>query len=463
MDNKEKYVIFLFHRDLRLYDHRPLQSAIDMAKGTDAKVLPIFIFTPEQVSKAAPLRSLQSIACLIQSLKELGEDLKKLFNSELFIFYGKNGDVVADIVNSVNVIGLVETKDYTPYSIKREGEFKEICAPLGIDYLTVHDLYLLPPGSIRTSGGKGSVYQKFTPFYDVVKNMQINDALGLVNSGSGGGSSGSGGNSGSGGGGGGGVFSNKNVLHSCKYISTISSVNSIIFSKVSSSDMKMINNRKYKGGRAEGLELLNKIPVDYAVVRDLLYEETSGLSVHHHNGTISIRESYWKSEQIRKNGHPDMISFSRQLFWRDFYAHIMYYFKELYGVGPFEFQSEKKWFIMSQKKKDIYEKWCNGETGVALVDAGMRQLNNTGFMHNRVRLVCASWLVKDMGIHWRLGERYFAQKLLDYDFTQNMLNWAGVASKLPFGAAPFRRHDPERTASRLDPDNKYISYWLGVK
>jgi deoxyribodipyrimidine photo-lyase len=116
---------------------------------------------------------------------------------------------------------------------------------------------------------------------------------------------------------------------------------------------------------------------------------------------------------------------------------------------------------LSSEKKKIFRDWCNGETGVPLVDAAMRQLNISGFMHNRGRLVVASWLVKDMDIHWRLGERYFAEKLVDYDFTQNMCNWIWVASKLPFASAPFRRISAERTAEKLDPDNEYIDSWLG--
>ena len=117
--------------------------------------------------------------------------------------------------------------------------------------------------------------------------------------------------------------------------------------------------------------------------------------------------------------------------------------------------------LLGREKAAVLKAWKEGKTGVPLVDAGMRQMNETGFMHNRARLVVSSWLIKDQGIWWRHGERYFAERLLDYDFTQNMMNWCWVASVLPFSQAPFRRHDPERIAERLDPEGVYVRRWLG--
>ena len=136
------------------------------------------------------------------------------------------------------------------------------------------------------------------------------------------------------------------------------------------------------------------------------------------------------------------------------------FFEDLYGVGAYEFQTGAKYESLSAAKAKVLKAWKEGKTGVPLVDAAMRQMNETGFMHNRARLVAASWLVKDMGIWWRWGERYFAERLLDYDFSQNFGNWCWVASVLPFSQAPFRRHDPETTAERLDKDGIYVRHWL---
>ena len=132
---------------------------------------------------------------------------------------------------------------------------------------------------------------------------------------------------------------------------------------------------------------------------------------HNHFGTVSIREAFWATGQE---------AFRRQLYWRDFYGHIMAAFEELYHVGVWEFQAPTKW---RKGEKEIFTAWSKGQTGVELVDAGIREMLRTGFMHNRVRMVVASWLIKDKGVNWRWGERFFAQHLVDYDPAQNMMNW----------------------------------------
>ena len=452
---KEKYVIFIFHRDLRLHDHRPLQMACDRAKEIDGVVVPIFIFTPEQISSKSPIRSLMSCACLFQGLNELDDDLHTKMKSRLFCFYGKNKDVLENIrlkLVGVGVSGssggdiidsVFETKDYTPYAKLRENTYRKWCDEKFISFNSIDDLYLLAPGSIRT--GSGKVYQKLTPFYEKAVRMNIEEPLGYVKHGDRF------------------IESNKGRrIQSAHGYVKLSDMYDLVFKSIrGTDDMRNIENRQYKGGRSEGLVLLKNIPRDYEKIHDILAEKTSGLSVHHHYGTISIRESYHRAKELIHGGASGLHAFIRQLFWRDFYGHIMAFFEELYGVDAISFQKDTPRGELSSEKKKIFRDWCNGETGVPLVDAAMRQLNISGFMHNRARLVTASWLVKDMDIHWRLGERYFAEKLVDYDFTQNMCNWIWVASKLPFASAPFRRISAERTAEKLDPDNEYIDSWLG--
>jgi deoxyribodipyrimidine photo-lyase len=176
------------------------------------------------------------------------------------------------------------------------------------------------------------------------------------------------------------------------------------------------------------------------------------LSAHNHFGTLSIREVYARGKKL------GLTEFVRQLWWRDFYGHIMADFKTLYGVDAYEFQKMPA-REPSEKAKKAFRDWCEAKTGVPLVDAGMNQLLRTGYMHNRVRLVVASWLVKDMGVHWRLGERFFARHLVDYDPAQNMMNWIWVASVLPFAQAPFRRIDAYKTAEKFDADGEYVKKW----
>jgi deoxyribodipyrimidine photo-lyase len=132
-------------------------------------------------------------------------------------------------------------------------------------------------------------------------------------------------------------------------------------------------------------------------------------------------------------------------------------FEDLYGVTAYEFQKPTSW---RKGEQEVFEAWSKGQTGVPMIDAAMHQLLRTGFMHNRARMVVASWLIKDKGVHWRWGERFFAKHLVDYDPAQNMMNWIWIASVLPFASAPFRRHDPERYAERFDKTGAYREKWL---
>jgi len=177
------------------------------------------------------------------------------------------------------------------------------------------------------------------------------------------------------------------------------------------------------------------------------------LSAHNHYGTVSIREVYHAGKAI------GLTAFVRQLWWRDFYGHIMADFETLYKIHPYEFQKEPPRPLSTRQEEDL-KNWCLGTTGVPMVDAGIKELLTTGYMHNRVRLAVASWLVKDQKVHWRLGERFFAQHLVDYDATQNMMNWIWVASVLPFASAPFRKVDPYRTAEKFNAQGTYVKRWL---
>jgi deoxyribodipyrimidine photo-lyase len=139
----------------------------------------------------------------------------------------------------------------------------------------------------------------------------------------------------------------------------------------------------------------------------------------------------------------------------------MEYFEDLYHASPYEFEGAAHLRgHQTDKAKADFKTWSKGETGHPLVDAGIKQLLLSGYMHNRVRLVVASYLVKDLKVYWRWGERFFAKHLVDYDPAQNMMNWINVSSLAPFGMAPFRRHDPEASRKRLDPDDEYINTWL---
>lgn len=436
-------IIFLFHRDLRIVDHRGLRAAAAAAKAHNARVLPLFVFTPEQVSDKNKLRSLNSVQFMLASLAELETDIRA-DGGRLVFAYGDTAHILRGLHKHLpgGLKGIVETRDYTPYARQREAAIAALCAEIGAEHTLVDDSYLLAPGTVKT--GAGRTFQKFTPFYETVRRTQIPRPLpkiaampwfgrGLK---------------------GGGRATRRARRAATRHHTPFRFPGEIPLSVMTHRLVPSPNPHiAVKGGRSEGLALLRAIPRDYADIHDVPAKRTSMLSAHNHFGTVSIREVYHRGKAL------GLTAFVRQLWWRDFYGHIMADFETLYNIGPYEFQKNPPRPLSSQKREDL-KAWCEGTTGVPLVDAGIKELLTTGYMHNRVRLAVASWLVKDRGVHWRLGERFFAQHLVDYDATQNMMNWIWVASVLPFASAPFRKVDPYRTAEKFNAEGEYVGRWL---
>lgn len=192
---------------------------------------------------------------------------------------------------------------------------------------------------------------------------------------------------------------------------------------------------------------------EYSDRRDMLaVDATSGLSIDLKFGTISARDVVERCGEVAADTDP----FVRQLAWRDWWAHTLMESPELDRRPVREEYSAIEW-IDDQAEFDA---WCDGRTGVPVVDAGMRQLRETGCMHNRARMICASYLVKDLLVDWRLGERHFRRYLLDYDVSQNAGNWQWVAGTGPDAAPYFRIFNPVTQSRRFDPDGEYIRRWV---
>jgi deoxyribodipyrimidine photo-lyase len=419
------HILIVFHRDFRLSDHTALQyiesTLLNTYKG--AKVVPLFFFTPQQVSDQNKFRSLNSIQFMIESLMELNLALREK-GSRLVCLYGSNLECIQAIYQELkgDVAALVETKDYTPFAKQREGDFRKWSMVNNVEYACPEDIYLTNPGTITNQSGKP--FQKFTPFFEAARRKVVAKPTGEVSLP---------------------WFHRQTAFPKETHLTAMRK-------KLIPMENRLIHVR---GGRSEGLRLLASLPKKYDTERDIPSKPTSNLSAHNHYGTVSIREVYWSGKKAK------IEEFVRQLYWRDFYGQIMASFESLYGEEPFAFMKEPSagW----KTDKSILDKWKQGKTGHELVDAGMRQLNQSGYIHNRARLVCASWLAKEEKVHWRWGEQYFAQKLVDYDVTQNMMNWIWVSSVLPFASAPFRHLDPEVQAERFDPLRQYRATWLDKK
>lgn len=406
-----KRALFIFRRDLRLQDNRGLYSALRAAD----EVILCFIFSPEQIEQN-PYRSDRGLQFMIESLEDLENEIFR-HKGKLYIFYGKPEKIVEKCIEKLDVSGVFVNQDYTPYSIQRDKKIEAICKKYSVYFQADQDLLLHPIEETLKADGKP--YTIFTPFYrhaskfDVAEPEQIQDSR----------------------------FFNK----------------AIDFSAEKSIYKKIIQNRQrqVKGGREEGLKILKNLESFsmYASERDFPpLDKTTHLSPHLKFNTCSIREVY--NAIIKHFGSNSELI--RSLYWRDFYTLIAFHFPYV-----FERAFKSKFDNIHWKNdKSSFRLWCEGKTGFPIVDAGMRELNQTGFMHNRVRMITASFLVKDLHINWQWGEKYFAQHLIDYDPAVNNGNWQWSASTGCDAQPYFRIFNPWSQAKKFDPDCQYIKKWV---
>ena len=389
--------IFIFRRDLRLEDNTTLNSLISLG----LPILPIFIFNKNQInpSKNAYFSN-NCVQFMVESLEELP-----------ISYYDTDNDIkiLMKLNKEYNIKSIGFNKDYTPFAIKRDNTIKEWCDKNNIKLISEEDYTLYPIGSIKNNSNKP--YEVFTPFYNKCKLTTVKKPNTLK----------------------GNFIKLSNKLNINKYY-------------------KKNINIAVNGGRSKALLILDKIKKgdfrNYNKTRDVpSLEGTTRLSAYIKFGCISIREVYYcVSDAI-----------IRELIWREFYANITYSFPRVLNGNSFKEKYDKlKWSYDINK----FNKWCNGQTGFPIVDAGMRQLNETGWMHNRLRMITAMFLTKDLFIDWRLGEKYFASKLVDYDPSSNNGGWQWCSSTGTDSQPYFRIFNPWLQAKKYDKDCIYIKKWI---
>lgn len=399
---QHKNGLFIFRRDLRIDDNMALHYATHECEN----VYTCFIFTPEQVSKANPYKSDNAIQFMIESLEDLAADL----GGGLHTFYGKNAAIIKDLIVALDIDAVYFNRDYTPYAILRDDEISKICNKRKVKCAMYQDYYLYEPGTITSKSG--TIYKKFTPFYDMVIHMPVEAS----------------------------VSTKRSVLRSQK--------SKIIFSQIPLSGARRLLVNKnddvlVHGGRTEGIKRLahaKELSKTYAETRNTFATNTSLLSAYIKFGCVSVREVYAKfTGELR-----------RQLIWRDFYAHVLFGYPELDPKNTFKWKNNSHQFDL----------WCKGKTGFPLVDAAMRQMNATGWMHNRGRLVVSTFLVKGLLIDWKWGEKYFAKKLVDYDVANNNGNWQWISGTGVDHMPYFRVFSPWTQIDKFDEDAEYIKRWI---
>ena len=402
---------FLFRRDLRLFDNIGLAAAI-----AKAEVLPVFCLDPRQ-GPGHRYFSTFGFGFMADALRDLDGQLRAL-GSALELLPMRSDELPAWLEKR-SIGSLVWNRDYTPFSLERDAALEAACHARGIEVERFDDSVLYRPGTVLQPGGEG--YKVFTPFYKRAILQPVERPQPLPE--------------------------NARFAPASDASSgwdRLSEIESLCGPKP-----------RLRGGRTAAELHLNRIEslTNYEELRNLPgVEGTTELSPHLKFGTVSPREVCWRSRDAHGQGH----GIERELHWREFFLHLCHQFPQVYG-RPFRPEFEA---VAWRNDPNDWERWVAGTTGYPIVDAGMRELAQTGSMHNRVRMIVASFLVKDLLIDWREGEAYFAQKLTDYDPAVNNGSWQWAASTGADAAPYFRIFNPWLQQVKFDPHAAYIKRWV---
>jgi deoxyribodipyrimidine photo-lyase len=408
--NRYSISLFIFRRDLRIHDNNGLRRALEFSDT----VLPCFIYDPRQIKKH-PYQSKPALLFMLDSISDLQSAFKAI-DGQLALFAELPIEVIKRLFETYRIEAVFVNRDYTPFSRRRDDEISKVCRELGIDFHCVPDCLLNEPELAVKSDN--TPYKVFTAFYNNARRFPVAPPIGLAK---------------------------LNFVPN----SALSSSTGSVFPEVEP-DLNIQH-----GGRSQALAILNDLgrQLNYQEERDFPFlDATSRLSAHLKFGTCSVREAYYAIVQQLGIEHPLL----RQLYWRDFFSHIAFHFPYVFGKA---FNSQYDSLVWDNDLV-FFQRWCDGMTGFPIVDAGMRELNLTGFMHNRVRMIVASFLSKDLHISWRWGERYFAQHLVDYDPAVNNGNWQWAASTGCDAQPYFRIFNPWLQQRKFDPECRYIYRWI---
>jgi deoxyribodipyrimidine photo-lyase len=407
--------IFIFHNDLRLRDNTGL---IQLLENCDV-VMPVFIFTPDQLGNTNKYKSINSIQFMLAALNELDAELKTK-GSRLYMFFGETSSVINKLIKATDACMVSSNANYTPYALERDRKVENIVSKSQCEFILTEDYGIYPIGKFVNSGGKP--YKKFTPFFNLASrtkpelpkpnkhnNYYNGHSTGVVNT----------------------SAIRKKFCGNVKPI-TIRSANEVLRS--------VSHFKKYNHDR------------------NFLAIPTTHMSAYIKFGVISPREVYWEMHDSLGKSSSDLI---KQLYWREFYMNIVWAFPYVLDGRNFNLNFRANWKTSTANQADAAQlkAWCLGQTGFPIIDACMRELNNYGYMHNRGRLITAGFLTKLLGWHWKFGERYFATKLIDYDPAQNNGNWQFVAGSGVDQQPYFRMFNPWIQSGKCDPDGEYIKKW----
>ena len=397
--------IFWFRRDLRLTDNAGLYHALK----SDKPVLPIFIFDKNILDKLND-KGDKRVAFIHAALKEMQVSLTGL-GSSLQIYYSTPDEAFEKLASTCKIEKVFINHDYEPYAKDRDAAIAVFLKIQGASLHTFKDQVILEKDEVLKDDGKP--YTVFTPYsrkWKVVLNQSHLKAYPTEK------------------------YFNNFLQQSAKDIPDLPAMGFTVAAE---------------GFPAKALK--KELLIKYQQQRNFpAIAGTSKLGVHLRFGTISIRKLAQHCSGLSE-------TFLNELIWRDFYQMILWHFPH---VGQGKAFKPAYDLIEWRDDEDGFDKWCKGQTGYPIVDAGMRELNATGFMHNRVRMIVASFLTKHLLIDWRWGEAYFAEKLLDFDRSANNGGWQWAAGSGCDAAPYFRIFNPYLQTKKFDPQLVYINKWV---
>jgi deoxyribodipyrimidine photo-lyase len=404
MDNKPQVSVFWFRRDLRLDDNAGLYHALK----SGVPVLPVFIFDKEILGQLEDKDDAR-VTFIYQTIENLDNELQG-YGSGLLVLYDKPEHAWSILLKDYNVPAVYTNHDYEPYAKTRDETVGVLLKKHGISFNTYKDQVIFEKDEVVKDDG--SPYTVYTPYnrkwYQKLSPFYLK------------------------------AYPNKKYFRN--------------FLKARPFGIPTLKQMGFEKSDREFPPVKYKelIP-SYADKRDFpAVAGTTHIGLHLRFGTVSIRELASTANDFKEK------TWLNELVWREFYMMILYHFPK---TADHAFRPEYdriKWV----NDENQFTAWCNGETGFPLVDAGMRELNSTGYMHNRVRMVVASFLSKDLLIDWRWGERYFARKLLDYEMASNVGGWQWSAGSGTDAAPYFRIFNPDSQLKKFDPELKYIKKWV---
>ena len=409
----EKIVVFWHRRDLRIEDNAGLYAALN----SGWPVLPLFIFDREILDELTDKDDAR-VSFIHQEIHRLKQELEAEWGSTLIVKYGFPTTVWKELLETYAIAAVYTNHDYEPYALKRDQDISEMLKKKGIDFRTFKDHVIFEKTEVAKANG--DPYTVFTPYSKrwktKLKELQADtpDAQALP------------------------TYPTKS-LGEAFYRTNPGHVPDLATMGFEPTNISFPS-KVVAQGIIRSYDQTRNFPA---------IEGTSRLGIHFRFGTISIREKVQKAQKLNE-------TYLNELIWRDFYAMILANFPY---VAHRSFRSKYE-SIEWRNEPSEFEAWCSGTTGYPIVDAGMRELNATGYMHNRVRMITASFLSKHLLIDWRWGEAYFARKLLDFDLASNNGGWQWAAGCGTDAAPYFRIFNPYTQQEKFDRQFQYIKKWV---